>query len=585
MTIANYFKEYKKLVKENKDFDKKIKIAYLPSSTQRGAREILTVMCSEIGVKCDTYICEYNQYNQEILNEKSNLYEFKPQIVIFSVDLQTILGDDYFRSFTMPDEKRKELYSKVLQELISIVGILRKNIKCNVILNNFEVPIYSPMGILENKQEFGFAEMVETLNFELRKEFKNVDGVYIFDYNKFLSKIGKENSIDYNQYYIGDIKLDMKFMPELCKEYMAYIKPMTAKTKKCLVLDLDDTLWGGVVGEVGVDGIKLGPSGEGKTYFEFQKYILQLFERGIILAVNSKNNYDDAIEVIKKHPYMILRAENFADLEINWDDKASNIKEISKKLNIGLDSIVFMDDDKLNCEMVKGILPEVKVVNLPEDSSLYVKTLMEIDDFNVLKLTEDDKKRGEMYSQNRQREEFKKASNYDITSYLKGLNMEVHFDVDNTFNIPRVAQLTQKTNQFNVTTKRYFDQDIKEFVMSDEYMVLSIKVKDKFGDNGIVGAAIVEKTEELWNIDTFILSCRVMGRKVENTMLWYIEKEAKEAGVKSIRASYIPTKKNMPVKSFYEDMKFSCLKEENGTKEYEKSLDKFIEKPDFINII
>lgn len=583
MTTLEYLKKYKKLIKENRSYSKEIKIAYLASSTLRCVKETLTVMCDACDIKANLYVSDYNQYAQEILDENSELYSFKPELLILALDFETILGDKYFEIFNMDSIELEKVEARILTDINSLVDSIRNNLNCTIIIHNFEVPIYSPIGILEDKQNFGSFEMIENINYKMRNRFKNINEVYVFDYDKFLSGIGKNNARDFKMYYLGDMKLDMKYIPNLCCEYMGYIRPIKSVIKKCLVLDLDNTLWGGIVGEDGIDGIKLGPTGAGKPFYEFQKYIKMLLKRGIILAVNSKNNYDDAMEVINRHPYMLLREKDFANITVNWNDKASNMKSISKSLNIGLESLVFMDDDKLNCEIVRESLPEVKVVNLPEDPSLYVKTLMDISSvFNVLYLTEEDKKKGIMYAQNRKREEFKKE-NVNIDDYLKGLNIHVYIKENDKFNVQRIAQLTQKTNQFNLTTKRYFEKDIEYFMDSPNFKVLSISVKDKFGDNGICGVVILEVKEET-HIDTFLLSCRVMGRKIENAIMSYIEKRTLELGFKTIYGEYIPTKKNIPVKNFYDDMKFNFIKEENDVKYYIKDCIGEIRTPEFIDV-
>ncbi|WP_017752667.1 HAD-IIIC family phosphatase [Clostridium tyrobutyricum] len=585
MNISEYIKKYKKIIEENKKYDKKIKIAYLPSSTVRCVKEILTVMCDSIDVNAEVYCSDYNQYNQQIIDSGSQLYSFKPDLVILAVDIETMLADNYFTMFTEEKEKKDQVKNKILKNIISLINSISNSLSCSIIVHNFEVPYYSPLGILENKQELGFQEMIEDVNHELRNDFKNIDKVYIFNYNEFLSKIGKKNKMDYKMYYIGDIKLDMKYIPDLCSEYMGYIRPITSTIKKCLVLDLDNTLWGGIAGEDGITGIRLAPVGEGKSFYEFQKYIKMLFQRGVILAINSKNNYEDALDIINNHPYMVLREENFADMEINWNDKASNIKTISKKLNIGMDSIVFIDDDELNCEIVKNSLPEVEVVNLPRDPSKYVNIFMDIaSKFNVLYLTEEDKHKGSMYAQNRKREEFKSEFS-DIDEYLEDLNITVNIKEDDILSISRIAQLTQKTNQFNLTTYRYSKTDIKRFLNDACFSVLSISVKDKFGDNGLCGTVIIEKEQEIWNIDTFLLSCRVMGRKIEYAIMNYIEVSALKSGIKNIRGKYISTKKNIPVKHFYSDMNFNLISTKEGVDFYEKSICIEVEKPKFIKIV
>ncbi len=365
--------------------------------------------------------------------------------------------------------------------------------------------------------------------------------------------------------------------------FFSYIKPLLL-TKKCLVLDLDDTLWGGIIGEDGLEGIKLGPTPEGRPFLEFQKYILSLFNRGIILAINSKNNLEDALNVLRKHPYAVLKEKHFASIKINWDDKISNMKAIADEINIGLDSLVFFDDDKLNREMVSSALPEVKVVDLPDDPSLYLKTLMELNDFNSFHFSEEDKARGRMYADQRKRQELSQTAT-DITEYLKALNMKVTIEPASPFNIPRISQLTQKTNQFNMTTRRYSEEDIKKLSGNKNYLVFSVKVEDKFGDNGITGIAIVKKEEKKWIIDSFLLSCRIIGRRVEETMLAYILEEAKKEKVKTLIGEFISTKKNTPAKEFYHKNGFKPIEKKGGVQWWEFLIKKEYKYPKFIKVV
>ena len=270
-------------------------------------------------------------------------------------------------------------------------------------------------------------------------------------------------------------------------------------------------------------------------------------------------------------------------MQINWNDKISNMKAIAEEINIGLDSFVYFDDDKLNREMIENALPEVKVVDLPEDASIYLKTLMELNDFNSFYVSEEDKKRGQMYAGQRKRQKLSKRT-IDITEYLTALDMVVTIEKANSFNIPRIAQLTQKTNQFNMTTKRYLEEDIKRFSENKDYLVSSIKVEDKFGDNGIVGAAIVKKGEERWIIDSFLLSCRVIGRRVEETMLAYILEEAKEEKEKALIGEFIPTKRNIPAKGFYKRNGFKLVEEKDGVGKWEFLTANEYKYPEFIKV-
>ncbi len=317
---------------------------------------------------------------------------------------------------------------------------------------------------------------------------------------------------------MGDIRITFDYIPFLAYDFMGYVKPMLSLNRKCIVLDLDDTLWGGIVGEDGFDGIKLDQTSIGSAYVEFQKYLLSLWQHGVILAINSKNNFEDAIKVIKEHPEMVLREENFASMQINWNDKAQNLKTISKNLNIGLDSIVYFDDDPINQERIKQELPEVLTVKLPTDPSEYVNILKRLNDFNVLQQTEEDLNRGKMYTQQLQRKELEKSVT-NLDDFLKQLDIKVVIKEANQFTIPRISQLTLKTNQFNLTTKRYQEEDIIKYCGNPNMKVGCAQIEDKFGDNGITNAFIIEKNPDVWVIDTFLLSCRVIGRGVEDAII------------------------------------------------------------------
>ncbi len=586
--IADYFRLAKKVESEISAMqppkERTIRIALLSSFTIAGLKEVLLVKCRSENIFPQFYVGDYNQYNQEILDQSRGLYRFDPQLIILFIDTRTITGEQYFLPYQSSVQERKQWLQSKLKEILTLIQTMKEHSSAKILLHNFEVPWHSPLGILENKQEFGFRESIEALNAELRNALRNESQVFLLDYESFSSKTGKENLIDYKMYYLADMKLDPKKIPELCDTYLSYVKPMLSLARKCLVLDLDNVLWGGIIGEDGLEGIQLGPTPEGRPFLEFQKYLLSLYNRGVILAVNSSNNLDDAVNVFRNHPHMILKENHFASLQINWNDKISNMKAIAEEIDIGLDSLVFVDDNKGNREMVRKALSEVHVVELPDDPALYLKTLMEIDDFNSLQLTEEDKRRGKMYAEQRKRLEFQKVST-DITDYLRALETVVTIERASTFNIPRISQLTQKTNQFNTTTRRYLEEDVKRMANSDRFLVFSAKVEDKFGDNGITGAAIVEKAADKWRIDTFLLSCRVIGRKVEETLIAYIVNQAKRDSAKEVIGEFIPTKKNAPAKDFYRSSGFTLVGKDGDKETWQYDLGKGYEFPEFIKLI
>jgi FkbH-like protein len=377
----------------------------------------------------------------------------------------------------------------------------------------------------------------------------------LYDFDSFVRKYGENNVFDFRQFFIGDIKVSFDYIPYLIHDLIGYVKAFLGLNKKCIVLDLDNTLWGGIVGEDGFEGIKLGDTPEGKAFVEFQKTLFALHKRGIILAINSKNNADDAIRVIKEHPNMVLKEENFSSVRINWNDKVANMKEIAGELNIGLDSMIFFDDDPVNREYMRLSLPQVLTVDLVDDASEYAQDLMDMNDFHVLKITEEDIDRGKMYLEEKQRKDLEKSAT-NLEDFLKQLDIKILFKNANEFTIPRISQLTLKTNQFNLTTKRYQEEDIRDLAHKDNYWIGCAQVEDKFGNSGITGAFIIKKEKLEWIIDTFLLSCRIMGRKIEDGILAHILQKAKEEGVSTIKGTFIPTKKNKPCENFLLDFGF-----------------------------
>jgi FkbH-like protein len=324
-------------------------------------------------------------------------------------------------------------------------------------------------------------------------------------------------------------------------------------------LDLDNTLWGGVIGESSINEIHLGPTKEGRPFMEFQLHLLALYQRGIILAINSKNNYEDAINVIDNHPDMILKKNNFASIKINWNNKVDNIKSIADELNIGFSSLVFIDDDNLNIDLTKNYLPEVTSILLPKDSSKYVELLMELSCFDTYTLTDEDITKGKMYYENSQRKNLLSTkTNFD--DYIKSLEITLEFELNNINYISRVYQLCQKTNQFNLTTHRYSLEQIE--LMYIDNIIITLNVSDKFGNSGLTGLAIIKKLDyNEWEIETFLLSCRVLGRSIENSFLNYIINEAKKNNILKIHGIYIPTSKNEITKDFYINNNFRKVSE------------------------
>jgi FkbH-like protein len=528
-------------------FQKKIKVAILSSFTINGLEEAIRVKCAESDITCATYLCGYGQYNQDILDQSSKLYEFSPDITFIIIDTRSVLSTLFYTPYTIPANDRRTYIDKRVADFVNLVKTFKNRTGSKLVLTNCSIPTYSPYGICEVRTEYGLKEMVYDFNARLADAFRSDPQVFLFDFNSFVSKYGEINVLDYRQFLVGDIKVSLSYIPHLAEELMGYIKADLGVNRKCIVLDLDNTLWGGIIGEDGFDRIDLSLKPPGMAFMEFQRVLLALYQRGVILAINSRNNEDEALRAIRDHPFMVLREEHFATMKINWSDKISNMKEIAQELNIGLDSIVYFDDDPINRELMSKAIPQIKTVDLPDDPSLYASTLMQINDFNTLVMTNEDRNRGEMYRQEHKRTELKRSSS-NLEDFLKQLEIRVTMKKVNNFTIPRIAQLTLKTNQFNLTTRRYQEEDVETLAQDHTKLIGCAQTQDKFGDNGITGVYIVNKNhvDKEWFIDTFLLSCRVMGRGIEDAMMGYILSKAKEEGVTKVKAEFIPTKKNKP---------------------------------------
>ena len=319
--------------------------------------------------------------------------------------------------------------------------------------------------------------------------------------------------------------------------------------KKSLVLDLDNTLWGGVLGEDGPDGIALGFDAKGASFLAFQQAILDLYNRGVILAINSKNTYEDAMRVIRSHPNMVLKENNFAAIRINWNDKAANMREIAAELNIGLDSFLFLDDDPVNREMMREVLPEVETPELPDNATHFAKFLMDLPYFKGGVITDEDKMRGNLYVTERLR----KAAEKDFASpndFLKSLEIEAGFYQDERSNIARLAQLTEKTNQFNMNKTPLSEDEISKYIDDPNHLVIHAEARDKFGDYGIIGFAVINKSAKDWRIRSMLMSCRALGRGIEEAFLDMLAGAARENNAVKLRIAFAKTEKNEPAEIF-----------------------------------
>lgn len=563
---------------------RKVRIALLSSFTIEPIVSYLHVKCCRGRLDSQLYIGGYNLFQQEILDPKSKLYGFNPDVLILAVRLHE-LNPRLYDSFSgLSEEEIRDEVSSVVQQIESLISVFRSHSNAIMVIHNFETPVRTNLGIMDHQQHSGQKNSIHEINVAIEDISRRVQGVYILDYDNLASLHGKLNWQDDRMWFLGKIPISGKNWIYLADEYMRFLQPLKGLNRKCLVLDLDNTLWGGILGEDGIDGIKLGNTYPGNAFREFQREILKLYDKGIILAINSKNNEDNVLEVLEKHPDMLLRKKHFATMRVNWQNKMQNMREIAEDLNIGLDSIIFIDDSPAERELMRMGLPDVLTIDMPAVPEQYCKALMELTSLEVLSLSEEDRKRGEMYQAQVVRKKLQKSA-ASLEDFYRALDMTAIIKSGDSYSIPRISQLTQRTNQFNLTTRRYTENDIVSFVKSPDHHVFYLQLQDKYGDSGIVGVAIVYKGKSSWDIDTFLLSCRVLGRTVETAFLFHIVTVAREENVKYIYGSYIPTKKNKPAEALYQNHCFELYQRTSGEVRWVLDIEKGrIECPEWIKL-
>lgn len=397
--------------------------------------------------------------------------------------------------------------------------------------------------------------------YELAENNKNIK---VVDFKSFTTKYKSSELIDYRHFYMSQVPINPKFSNDFGEWFKHKINAIESIRKKCLILDLDNTLWGGILGEDGISGIKLGNTYPGNCFSDFQSYIKEIKNTGVILAICSKNNLVDVDQVFEKRDDMILNVDDFAAVRINWQNKVDNIKELALELNIGTDSMVFIDDSPFEREQVQTMLPEVVVPLFPKQPYLLVDFIKEVYNswFQTYELTAEDAIKTEQYQQNTKRQEAI-STRGNMEDFIKEMEIELTISESNQVHIPRIAQMTQKTNQFNLTTIRYTETEISN-MLEKGTVIWDAAVSDKFGDSGITALAIVRVEKSSAIIESFLLSCRVLGRGIETTFLNYILNQLFDRGIINISASFSPTSKNMQVSSFYDNSGFTLISPANS---------------------
>lgn len=547
------FVELKKNLKKDFSGLKKIKIALVGDSATQFLAQAIRGFGYEVGFDLEIFEADYDQIDRQILYSSSELYNSQPEYVILFQSAQKLK-----KKFYSTDIPRRHTFAQ--DEAVRLGGLLaelNKNAQgVKIILANFMELNDSVFGQYANKTNMSLLYQIRHLNCELMTLAANTKNLFICDVAALTSAFGQTAAVDNRNYVQAEMAFGLDFLPHMAKSLVDIVQAISGAARKCLILDLDNTVWGGIIGDDGVENIQIGDLEQGKAFTELQHWARELERRGILLAICSKNSEEIAKVPFEKHPDMVLRLDDIAIFVANWDSKVDNIKRIKSFLNIGYDSLVFIDDNPYERGVVKRHLPDITVPDLPEDPADYLPYLSSLNLFETTAYTKDDSKRTAHFQQELKRE-ITQSSFTDEREFLKSLGMTCEIHPFTTFNSPRSAQLLQRSNQFNLRTMRYTEEDLLHFATLDSHLNLTFSVNDQFGSYGLISVVIGRFADDELFIDTWVMSCRVLKRGVENLALNEIVDCASRLGARRIRGEYIATPKNGLVKDHYRELGFT----------------------------
>jgi FkbH-like protein len=506
----------------------------------------------------EIFEADFDQIDIQILDPASKLYGSNPNFIILYLAVERL-----WNQFTATELDQRGAFSdKVLSRIWDWWQAIANHSTAKIIQLNFIELNDGVFGHFSAKTASSFPYQVKKINLGLMEMAQRNKCAFIADIDGLSRTLGYSTGHDPRLYTTSQVAFALDFLPGVSKAIVDIIKAASGNVKKCLILDLDNTLWGGVVGDDGIENIQVGELGMGRAYDSMQRWAKELRHRGIILAVCSKNTEEIAKKPFEHHPDMVLRLSDIAVFVANWDSKLENMKRIQQTLNIGFDSMVFVDDSPFERNMVRELLPSVTVPELPEDPAMYVPYLRSLNLFETMSFSEEDFHRTRQYQEEIARTDSKKSFD-SIEDYLKSLDMSSDVKPFDPFSVPRVAQLTQRSNQFNLRTVRYTDADVERIGKSTDYLTFTCDLKDRFGDYGLVGLAILKLLDkDTAFIDTWIMSCRVLKRTMEEFMVNQMAHYARVNGISHLLGEYLPTAKNGIVKDLYSQMGFAASKEQ-----------------------
>jgi len=556
-----------------------LRLAILGGYSVYPLHELVEHLCEVQRTPVELWLGDYDNYVSEIMDESSELYAFKPQIVLL---LPAESRCKYSGRLTDPVATQQAEGTKTAESVLELACRVNEKTGAGVILTNFMLPARHDLGAYRNRTLGSDWMFRKWVNMELG--LKAPSSIRICDVEFLASRMGNIQASDPRGWFETKQLGSPTMLVELAREVAHLIASLKRPPKKVLVLDLDNTLWGGVVADDGLEGIELGDtSARGEAFKAFQKYIVSLKQRGVLLAVCSKNDFNKAAEPFEKHPEMILRMSDIVNFKANWEPKSENIRRMATELNLGLDSFVFVDDNPAEIDIVRQFAPGVTTILLGPDPSEYVTQLQDCRLFEPGSITAEDVERTNQYRAEVERKALE-SSMTDMDSYLESLVMEGQISEFTTVDAPRLSQLINKSNQFNLTTRRRSEADVLAIMNDPEFVGFSVRLKDRFGDHGLISIVIGHVQGFNLEIDTWLMSCRVLKRQVEELVVNEFMRLAQIRGCTKVLGLYLPTPKNEMVRDLYTKMGFTLTVDQPDRREFERDVADFRATPTKIRI-
>ena len=574
--------EYQTLLSESRRLDataasRTVRLALLSDAATQRFVPILRALFARRGVNAEIYEGPFDAIELEVYDRESGLYRFQPQVIVVLNCVQALRA-----SFLQPGTDTATFVETTSRRITRIWDAIQSIIPATIIQSNFVLPYERIFGNFDLKTPQSWYATVAALNTQVADNARPLGGVLLCDTESVASWLGRQHWFEERFWDSAKYFCALDCLPSVAENLVSIVMTSLGHVAKCVTVDLDNTLWGGVIGDDGLEGIQISAHGDGEAFYRLQLYLRALKQRGIVLAVCSKNEMATALLPFEKHPEMVLRRDDFAVFVANWNDKAVNIREIQRTLNIGLDSMVFLDDNPFERNLVRELVPGVIVPELPEDPADYVRAISELNLWETTTFSTEDTKRTELYQAEAQRRE-EQAGFASVEGFLQSLDMRITVERFDSFHLPRISQLMQRSNQFNLTTRRLSEVGCKELMENSTWLPLYAKLADRLSDHGLISVVTVEALAGELAIRDWLMSCRVLGRGVESYLMNRVAEQAKKLGLRRITAEYIPTAKNGMVKDFFQQFGFEKASEsDKGESRWSLTTEKYEPRTTFL---